>query len=274
MQRCAYLFIFTIFAAFSAFGAAWTSEKGHGQVILTSSWFQTGKGWDQSGRMQPFGYNGKFRKIDFNPYIELGVAKGTSLLINAFVPNLRYSNEYGSSSSFGTGDMEVGMRRRLTPASSKTVVSVQGLVSFPTYDMSRTPPPGNHQIDIEPRILVGRGYQLEGASVFWDAEAAMRLRRGAPADQVRLDGTLGANLNSRVMVMGQVFGIVGLRNGEPFRVGTNPNLQSDFDLGKVQASTVFRLVGRTRLQTAVFQTFTGRNTGYARGALISLWFGF
>jgi hypothetical protein len=110
--------------------------------------------------------------------------------------------------------------------------------------------------------------------VFWDAEAALRLRTGAPADQVRLDGTLGANLNRRVMVMGQVFGIVGLRNGTPFRVGTNPNLQSDFDLGKVQASTVFRLVGATRVQTAVFQTFTGRNTGYARGALISLWFGF
>ncbi len=34
-----------------ASAAAWTSAKGHGQVILTSSWFQTSKGYDQNGGM-------------------------------------------------------------------------------------------------------------------------------------------------------------------------------------------------------------------------------
>lgn len=267
-------FVLQLFTLAPAHGAAWTSEKGHGEFILTSSWFQTTTGYDMQGNRQPFGYNGRFRKFDLNPYLELGVGKRTSVIVNAFVPRLEFANDYGRSASFGAGDIETGVRRRLNSSSSRTAISVQGLVSFPAYSANRTPPPGNHQIDFEPRLLVGRGYQLEQQSIFWNVETAFRLRTGAPADQVRLDGTVGANLHRRLMVMGQTFGIVGLRNGEPFRAGTNPNVQPDFDLGKLQVSAVVRVNRSLRVQTAVFQTFLGRNTGYSRGALVSFWYAF
>ncbi len=215
-----------------AFAAAWTNGKGHGQIILTTSWFRTTQGYDRNGNLHRFGYGGSFRKFNINPYIEYGVTNRTTLVLNTTAPFLRYQDQFNAFSSSGLGDMEVGVRQRLTSSSSRTVVAVQGTTSFPTYSENRNPTPGNRQVDVEPRLLVGRGYQYESRSLFWNAETAFRLRTGAPADQVRLDGTIGANVNRRLMLMGQSFGIKGLRNGTRLYVGTNPNAQSDFDLYK------------------------------------------
>lgn len=266
--------VLNLFLTGALSASAWTSEKGHGQAILTTSWFETNRGYDMSGKLQRFGFNGRFRKFDVNPYVEFGVSNRTTVLVNAFVPSLRYSNDYGEARSAGLGDVETGVRHRLTSRSARTVVSVQGLIAFPTYSVDRTPPPGNHQIDYEPRVLVGRGYQLETANLFWGAETAMRFRTGAPADQWRMDGTVGAGVHRRLMLMGQVFGIMGLRNGAKFGPGTNPNVQSDFDMFKVQTSAVFRVSSNLRLQTAYFQTIAGRNTGFSRGVVLSFWHNF
>lgn len=258
-------------APVTAEAAAWTSPKGHGQVILTTSYFTTSRSFNGSGKLIPFDYNGQFRKIEFNPYIEYGVTNRTSLLFNAFIPLLRFKNNFGSFESAGTGDFEVGFRHRLTPLSSRNVVSVQTLFLFPTYSANRNPIPGNHQYDIEPRLLVGRSYSLEKRSVFWDVEAGWRYRTGAPADQVRMDGSLGVDLFPRVALLGQVFAIKGLQNGSPISATTNPNVQSDFDLYKAQASAIFRVSRSVRFQVAYFRAVAGRGTGAGQGVLFSMW---
>ncbi len=268
------LFAFGSLVPQHAVAAAWTSPKGHGQILFSTSYFQATRSFDTSGTLQRFGYGGQFRKIELNPYFEVGVTNRTSLLVNAFVPMLRFRNQFGSFKSAGSGDVEVGVRQRLTPVSKRTAFSVQTMFLFPTYSENRNPAPGNHQWDVEPRLQLGRSHPLEKRSLFWDVEAAFRYRSGAPADQLRFDATVGSDLASRFMLMGQGFAIKGLRNGTPIQLLNNPNLQSDFDLYKAQVSTVFRISRAVRVQTGYFRAFAGRNTGAGQGFVVSLWTNF
>jgi hypothetical protein len=141
---------------------------------------------------------------------------------------------------------------------------------FPAYSANRNPAPGNHQEDVEARILIGRGTTWSHRNFFWDTEAAYRYRSGAPADQFRGDATAGINLTQRVMVMGQIFSIKSLRNGSPFD-STNPNAQSDFDLYKSQASVVVSLRPSLRLHVGWSDAFSGRNTGKGHSAIFGIW---
>jgi len=248
-------------------GAAWTQEEGHGQIIVNFSYLDTSRWFDPSGKLQTFGSRGSFRQFDINPYLECGLTPRTTLTLSTFAPFMKFANDYGASSSGGLGDTEIGVRRRLT-AESGTVVSVQFSVQFPLYPADRTPPPGNHQADLESRLIVGRGGSLAGRHVFAGAGAAYRYRNGAPADQFRSDATAGMDFSRRFTGMVQFFGITGIRNGAPFPTGGNPNVQSDFDLYKAQFSFVTRLQARTRFQIGWVDAFKGRNTG-AGGALVA-----
>ncbi|HYL38599.1 MAG TPA: hypothetical protein VEV17_21965 [Bryobacteraceae bacterium] len=250
---------------------AWTQEQGHGQLILTSSLFETSWAFDGGGNAQRFDYGGAFRQFQLNPYLEYGLTSRTTLVVNTFVPFLKFSNQYGSQSSAGLGDVETGIRRRLNSSESPMPISVQFTVLFPTYPADRQPPPGNHQMDAESRLMIGRGARLLGHTAFWSLGGAYRYRSGAPADQFRSDATIGVDLNHRFMVMTQFFGITGLRNGQPLQIGGNPNAQSDFDLYKGQLSLVTRLGPHTRVQLGWNDTVAGRNTGRGQTYLIALW---
>jgi hypothetical protein len=251
-------------------GAAWTQEAGHGQVIVNFSLLDTSHWFDASGRLHAFGNGGSFRQFEINPYLEYGLTSKTTLVLNTFVPFMKYSNDFGSSSSGGLGDTEIGIRRRLS-GESRTVVSVQVGAQFPLYSATRTPPPGNHQVDLESGIMVGRGGTVAARHVFVSAGAAYRRRNGAPADQFRSDVTAGMDFSRRFTGMVQYFGITGMRNGTPFETGGNPNVQSDFDLYKAQFSIVTRLQARTRFQVGWVEAVKGRDTGAGGALLAAVW---
>lgn len=249
---------------------AWTPQKGHGQIIFTSSFFQTSSYFGATGGTQQFGYGGKFRQITFNPYLEYGLSRRNGLIVNSNAPLLKFWNDYGTSSSAGLGDTEIGFKRRFNSVESSWAVSGQLSVMFPAYSAQRNPAPGNHQEDIETRFLLGRGSQWSGHHVFWDAEVAYRYRQGAPADQFRADLTGGVDLCRRLMLMTQLFAIKSLRNGSAFSV-SNPNAQSDFDLYKGQVSLVTNIGRGFRVQVGWNDAFSGRNTGSGHTAILALW---
>jgi len=253
------------------YGGAWTEEAGHGQVIVTASLFRTGTTFDGTGARQGFADSGAFRQFTLNPYLEYGLTRRNTLVFNMSAPFLAYRNTYGRRSSAGLGDVEIGLRRRLNSSEARWALSAQMTVMFPAYSVERTPAPGNHQEDIETRLMVGRGATFLGCHVFADLEGAYRYRSGPPADQVRTDATVGIDLAPRLMVMGQFFVIKSLRNGQPLTPNSNPNAQSDFDLYKYQPSVVLRLSERTRLQLGWNSAFSGRNTGRGHTPLVALW---
>jgi len=261
----------TVAACSALAGAgAWNESAGHGQIIFTSSFLQTSSAFDDSGTSRRFGYNGQFRQVVFNPYVEYGLTRKYTLVFSANAPLLRYSNQYGAASSAGLGDIEVGVRRRLNSSESPWALSAQITAQFPAYSSKQDPAPGNHQEDLEARLLVGRGATWGQHHVFGDVEAGYRYRSGAPADQFRADVTTGLDLTPRVMAMGQVFAIKGLRNGDSFSI-SNPNAQSDFDLYKTQFSLVTRVGRSMRIQLGCNDAFAGRNTGGGYGPFVGVW---
>lgn len=250
---------------------AWTQEAGHGQLILTASFFDIGTFFNPASKIQPFDYGGRFRKYELNPYLEYGLTPRVTAVLNVRIPYLEYSNDFNAQRSLGFGDIEAGLRRRFNSQESATVFSGQMTVLFPTYSMDRNPPPGNGQVDVDTRLLLGRGITFARRHGFWEIAGAYRYRSGPPADEFRSDATVGLDLTHRLMVMVQYFGITGLQNGRPFQVGTNPNVQSDFDLYKAQISLVVRMPHRTRFQIGWLDAFAGRNTGHGQEAIIAFW---
>ena len=274
-ERLARCMIFAVLAACprAMWADAWTQPAGQGQIIWNMTFTGISHEFDGSGSIKPFGDGGRFRKLEMNPYFEYGLNAGTTLVVNAFLPALRYSNDYGTNRSFGLGDVQMGVRRRLTPADSATVVSAQCNFLFPTYPGDRNPAPGNHQMDLEAGLMAGRGFAALGRHNFLSFGAAYRYRNGPPADQFRWDATWGMDVSRRFMVMAQYFGITGMRNGAPSGdiAITNPNLRSDFDLYKGQLSLVTRVTRNTHIQLGWCDAFAGRNTGHGQTVLIALW---
>ncbi len=255
----------------TAQGGAWNDPPGHGQLIMTATLFRA---WDQygsNGTRTPFGYAGRFRQIQFEDYLEIGLPKKLTLVLNLPISNLRYHDEFNLQQSGGLGDLELGVRRRLNGTGSPWALSGQFTVTAPLYSATKEPAPGNHQEDVEGRLLVGRGSAWGERRWFWDGEAAYRYRAGAPADELRGDFTAGVDVSRRFLLMGQFFSIKGLRNGEPVTANSNPNAQSDFDLYKAQGSVVARVKGRSRFQLGWGHTLAGRNTGRGGTYVVGFW---
>jgi hypothetical protein len=123
---------------------AWTQNPGHGQIILTTSFFQTSQNFDASGGSQKFGDNGRFRQFLIDSYVEIGLTPRSTLVLDVPAPFPDYSNVYGAQHSAGLGDVEIGFKRRLNSSESPWALSVQGTVALPAYSALRDPAPGNH----------------------------------------------------------------------------------------------------------------------------------
>lgn len=196
------------------------------------------------------------------------------MVVSLFLREVEFSDRFGSDRNFGLADPEVALRYRLSSPESRTVWSIQGLVKLPVDTSSATPPLGNEQTDVEGRLLVGRGFSVGYRGAFWNVEGAYRFRDEAPADEFRLDATLGFDLTPDWLVMGQFFGIKGLENGSPISRPGNPTLETDYDLYKMQLSVVWRIAPSVRFQVGYVRDLAGRNTGAGHGAIFALWLKF
>jgi protein XagA len=251
---------------------AWTQLPGHGQLIVNLSYTKIAHEFDAARKVKPFDYGGEFRKLEINPYFEYGLTPRTTITVNAFLPADRFSNRYGSASSFGLGDVEAGVRRRLNPAEARTAVSAQATLKVPAYSDERNPAPGNHQVDAEAGLVVGRGADWGRHHTFVNLAAAYRFRAGAPADEVRTEASWGFDLTRHFSLLVQTMGITGLRNDAPNSVTfTNPNVRSDFDLYKGQVSLIARASKTTQVQLGWIDAFAGRNTGHGQTFLLAIW---
>jgi hypothetical protein len=255
----------------AAHAGAWGDRPAHGELIMTTSLFRA---WDQygaNGKRSPFGNSGRFQQIEFGDYLEVGLTKRLTLVLNLPARNLQYNDRFSNLESGGFGDLEIGMRRRLNGLGSPWAVSGQFTVTAPLYKATVSPAPGNHQEDLEGRFLLGRGGDWGERHWFWNGEAAYRYRTGAPADQLRGDFTAGYEVHRRCLLLGQFYSIKGLRNGQPLTENSNPNAQSDFDLYKAQGSLVVRVLWKTRIQMGWGHTLAGRNTGRGGTYVLGLW---
>lgn len=261
-------------AARPAHAGAWTLPESGAQVILNTLYYQATDEFTRGEHRRSFSNDGKFTKLELNPYIEYGLRDDLTLVLNLFARRVEFSNNFGSDANFGVADPEIALRYRLSAPESLTVWSVQGLIKLPVAAPHGTPPLGNEQTDVEGRLLVGRSFSIGPRWAYWDLEVAYRFRDEEPADEIRLDATLGVSLTERWLVIGQFFGIRGLRNGTPIATHNNPTIDPNFDLYKAQLSVVYTLTKTVRLQVGYLRDLAGRNTGAGQAALFAVWFRF
>lgn len=274
LRRWVWTGVFCVLLPVQTYAGAWNDRPAHGELIMTTSLFRARDAYGINGTRAPFANSGRFQEIEFEDYLELGLSPRQTLVLDMPVAHLQYSDQSSRQNSGSLGDFEIGLRRALNGADSRWAVAAQFAVTAPCYKSDLNPAPGNHQQDLEGRMLVGRGGDWGERHWFWDAEAGYRYRTGAPADQVGADLTGGLEVMRGVMLLGQFNSIVGMRNGEPLSPNSNPNAQSDFDLYKAQGSVVLRVARQTRVQMGWGHTLAGRNTGRGGTYVIGLWHSF
>jgi hypothetical protein len=176
------------------------------------------------------------------------------------------SNALNKSNS-SLGDQEVGLRRKIKKTSNQ-LFSLQASFSFPLYSKSGDPLAGNHQSDLDLRALwdIYQKFKLD----FISFELAYRKRFEAPADQIKLDFTLGKNIK-RFIFMGHAFLTISMKNHDSFDSNSNPNLQADWDNLKIGPSVAYKVKSNSHVQLGLWKDIWGRNIGKGQVVFLSWW---
>lgn len=254
---------------------AWVAEKGKTLSILKLSHTNDAAAFDGSSDRTRFPDRGKSRQDQLNLYVEHGLTDDLTLIGNFYYNRVRYDSDTFEGRNSGFGDQELGIRYRLNPplGDEAWVGAVQALVGIPTYDEDDTPALGLGGYDFELRYSVGRGYTLGNRNGYVDAGAAVRLRTGDPADELRFDISSGIALTDNWMIIGELNVIEGLGNsGGRNRMSFIDS--TDYDLTKLQLSALYTLTHDLHFQVGYVEPVFGRNTGAAGGPFIAAWWRF
>lgn len=255
---------------------AWVRPQGDGLAIAKYSYWSSTDAFDAERARQPFPENAKSTLDQLNLYLEYGWSDELTLIGNFFLNSASYQSDSFSGTTTSLGDQEFGLRYRLDPTSSADspwVGAVQGLISVPAYDSGREPAAGPGGPGIELRYSVGRHFQAARHAAFIDAGAAVRLRGGKPADELRFDVVNGVYFTPRWLGLAEFNLIQGLGNGKGY-TPSNFIDSNNYDLMKLQLSLAPGLTENTRLQFGYEYDLCGRNTGAGSGPFIALWLTF
>ncbi|WP_161963742.1 hypothetical protein [Xanthomonas arboricola] len=284
----------------SAIAGAWTQPQGD-TLVIVKALHSDGRGWfDDSHRRTTFGDgqqfdgNGRSRQDQLNVYVEHGVTDTLSVIGNFYFTDVGFSNHDAvngrqQTTTTGFADQEIGLRYALPSAADDVWrSSVQALVSIPAYGRSKTyhPTPRDPSANSDPalglgdyglelRYSRGRGYTLGGRNGYVDLGGAVRLRGSAASDEVRVDASTGLSLTPSWLLLGELNVIQGLGNGrnnvpQQGFVATGTN----YDLTKLQLSTLYPAPGGSQWQLGYQQPVMGRNTGAAGGPFVAAWWRF
>lgn len=209
-----------------------------------------------------------FRKLEFSPFVQYGLTRDAMLVVQPSVQRLSADRGGGRTDvTTGLHDTEVGVRFPLRRFEDGSILSVQPLVRLPLgYDPDDEPALGSGHPDGELRLLAGTNLSVAGYPAFADGQVAYRARLGDPADEMRLDLTLGATVADGWLVLAQSLNTVG--------VGAAGGADEKFRSHKLQASVVRRLTEDVSVQVGAFRTVAGARTGRETAVLLSLWWAF
>ena len=225
--------------------AAWTRAEGTGFTSQSTKFFTTEL---TSGADPPF------RKATAATYIEYGLYEGVTI-----GGELDYAARADGAEESLT---RVFVRTRLWK-SDNDVLSGEIGGGYPVLDAVSA---DSSARDVTPDLRIGLAY---GRGLAWGAggwaEAALTFRKRfrSPADEIKLDLTLGYRPSDEIVLMGQIFGTLGLRNEGPFGV--------NYDALKVSASAGYRLTETRTLLLVVAQDVLGRNIDLGTEIGFTIW---
>jgi hypothetical protein len=242
---------------------AFLLAEGEAKVFV-SALLTTGNGYfDRKGRSRA---RGPYRKQDLQIFAEYGLTQRVTVVASTALQRIDARDEERSRRS-GLGRSEIGARARIVQtgpwiAALQASAIIAGAKRKEGYAaVGET----DHQIDV--RGLVARSFELFGRPAFWDLQAGYRMRGGDPADEIRLDLSLGIRPSPRWLVMAQSFNTIGLGGW----AGPHPLRQR---IHKVQGAAFFDLTQSLTLYGAAFATPLGRDALDERGAVVGLGYRF
>lgn len=286
----------------AAVAGAWTQPEGD-TLVIVKALHSDGRGWFNDahhrttfGDGQDFDGNGRSRQGQLNVYVEHGLTDALSVIGNFYFTDVGFSSYGGNgrtrTSTTGFADQEIGLRYALPSAPDDDWrSSVQALVSIPAYGRSKTYHPNNPGRDpalglgdygLELRYSRGRGYMLGERNGYVDLGGAVRLRGSAASDEVRLDASTGLSLTPSWLLIGELNVIQGLGNGrnDTTVISSTPGdtgyvaTGTNYDLTKLQLSTLYTAPGGSQWQVGYQQPVMGRNTAAAGGPFVAAWWRF
>jgi protein XagA len=244
-------------AASQAAAAAWTLEKGHGQVITTAVVSHSAKGYAPSGDVVNIP---DYDKQTLDALIEYGVTDTTTVL---FKPQLRRVDIQNGDETSGFGLTELGVRQRLSSGGPWILsAQVSGLIPG-ARNRDSIAQAGVVDGEGDARLLAGRAFKLAGKDAFVDLEGGYHLRLGDPPDEWRADATLGVRPSKAVLLLAQSFNVFSNGDGKAgFR---------RYQYHNVWLSAVWDVTPQWSLQAGVMGTAYGENALRERGATVAVW---
>ena len=264
MRNYVYMVVVVLATSIPAtvYAGAWTQSAGKGQMIVNGLYYTTDKLYNNTGNKAS---QARYSKYELNPYFEYGLTDSITAGANLFF--LRA--DQATQDNWGVGDSEFFLRARLFQ-SAGFMLSVEPMVKLPSPEGSNeTPQLGSRKPDAGVGLSAGYGFSAWGQNHFANIDTGYRYRFGDPEDQIKLSGTLGIGVNDRWMIMPQAFAT--LRTIKPAIASFTQSSGDDYNLVKLQISTIYKVSDETSLQFGVFSHVGGNNVGAGDGIILSLW---
>lgn len=241
----------------TAHAGAWPQPKGEGQVIVTGIYSDSEKGYDAQGKTVDID---DYTKAEVYALMEYGVTDDLTVMLT---PSLSHVKVQNGDDSTGLGYTELGARYRLAQGSGG-VFSLQGSLRLPGKKRrDNIAQIGATDSEIDLRALAGTSFKFAGKDGFLDVQGGYRIRNGGPANEFRLDATVGVRPSDKLLLMAQSFNVVS--------DGRGTGVFGKARYSNVYLSGVYDVTPQWSLQLGAMGTLGGRNALRERGVLVAIW---
>lgn len=247
----------------AARAGAYTLSDGEAKVFVSGLASAGDHYYDRKGRLKA---RARLKKQDLQIFGEYGATGALTLFAATALERISVGGADRSRRS-GVGRSEFGARLKLAE-SNGWIVSVQSSAVVAGAGKSqKLAVVGETDDQVDMRALVARSFTAFERPAFVDVQAGYRTRSGAPADELRLDATLGIRAWPRSLVLLQSFNIVGRERW----TGPFPLKQR---IHKVQAGLLYDLSDAVQLYAAAFATPEARDALDERGVIVGVGYRF
>lgn len=244
-----------------AIAGAWNLPPGDGQIITTYNYSQAEEAYTD---IEGLDSAVEFTKSEVRVFYEHGLTQNVTAVINAAHQTIGF-NGLQSSIDFRDFDKtELGLRYEIKRREG-LAVSVQG-----SYVLGGGPPEsildiGSREDTFEFRGLWGQSFERENDVIFFDAQAAIRVRNTDRIDDWRTDLTLGWKDKKKFMVLLQGY------HTERSAFGRDGFVVPTQKRSKLQASLIYEYKKNRLVQFGYLQTLGGRNIVKERSLSLGTW---
>lgn len=232
---------------------------GTGQVIIATTFTDARHAFDTTGKFIP---TDRFRKLDLNAYVEIGVTDFLTAVIKPSITRASVASP-GDALAADSSGSQVGARLHLATLRGIDF-AVEASAVLPDVGLA-----DNHgfadaeQGGAEIRALAGWAFGVGAWRAFIDAELAYRGHLGAAPDELRGDVTLGVRPRPRLLILAQSFNILTIG---PARVPFAP-----FRQHKIELCAVYDFSLKWSGQLGLIATPAGANAPCEMGAMVAAW---